>query len=98
MVLVPDAERTQEHLQRLARRPRLMPLGVAVHIDEQLPVGELPGQPVRGVNGQGGLADTRHPVNGRDDDRARGTDRVERLPHQVAEKADLGLPADERPH
>jgi hypothetical protein len=93
-----DTERAQEHLERLARRPGLMPLGVAMHIDEQLSAGKLVGQPVRGVNSQRGLTDPRHPVDGRDDNRAPGTSRIERLLHQVAETADFGLPAEERPH
>ncbi|OLE22040.1 MAG: hypothetical protein AUG49_20400 [Catenulispora sp. 13_1_20CM_3_70_7] len=52
----------QQPVQGLAGHARLEALGVAAQIDEQLPVGELLGQPVRGMDGQGGFADARHSV------------------------------------
>lgn len=56
-----------------------------VQIHEQLPVGEVGGEPVRDVDGERGLADPGHPVDGHRTAEAEG----------VEQTADLGFPAGE---
>ena len=53
----------QQAGQRIGRVDRPLPGGVGVQRQEELPVREAPGQPVRGVHREGGLADPGHPVD-----------------------------------
>ena len=62
-VLHSDASRQQQASQRISRADRRLTRGVGVQRKEELPVREPPGQPVRGVHREGGLADPRHPVD-----------------------------------
>jgi len=65
-----------------------------VQVDEQLPVAEPSGEPVRGVHGQGGLADPGHPVDRGDHHRARVSRTVGRL-GKLQQTRQFGLPAGE---
>ena len=53
----------QQAGQRVGRVDRPLPRGVGVQRQEELAVREGPGQPVRGVHREGGLADPGHPVD-----------------------------------
>jgi hypothetical protein len=61
-----DASGQQQAGQRVGRVNRPLAGRVGVQRQEELPVGEAPGEPVRGVHGEGGLADARHAVDGVD--------------------------------
>ena len=84
----------QQAGQRIGRVDRPLPGRVSVQRQEKLPVREHPGQPVRGVHREGGLADPGHPID-RDDPHHPATRRRGggQRPHQLGE---FGLPARER--
>ena len=65
-----NAERLQDHRQRVGGLARLQALRVAVQVEEQLPVRVTVGQQVRGVQRERGLADPAHPVDRADHDGA----------------------------
>ena len=54
----------QQAGQRIGGVDRPLPTRVGVQRQEELPVREACGQPVRGMDREGGLADPRHPVDG----------------------------------
>jgi hypothetical protein len=61
-----DAERAEEAAQDVEGLQRLQAGAGAVQVGVQLPVGEVTGGEVRGVDGQGGLADPGRAGDGRD--------------------------------
>ena len=64
-----DTGRQEQARQRVGRADRPLAGGVGVQREEELAVREVPGQPVRGVHGQGRLADAGHPVDDADPQR-----------------------------
>ena len=66
-----NAERAQQVVERVGRLAGRHARGVAVQIDEQLPVRVAVGDLVRQVDGEGGLADPGHPVDRADHHRRR---------------------------
>jgi len=62
-LLCGDPGGQQQAGQRIGRVNRPLPGGVGVQRQEELPVREGPGQPVRGVHRESGLADPRHPID-----------------------------------
>ncbi len=58
-----DADGQQQAGQRIGRVHRLLPGGMRVQRQEDLPAPEPAGQPVRGVHGERGLADASHPAD-----------------------------------
>ena len=60
-----NAEGAQQVVERLGRLTGDHARGVAVEIDEQLPVRVAVGDPVRQVDGEGGLADPGRPRRSR---------------------------------
>jgi len=82
----------QQAGQRIGRVHRSLPGGVGVQRQEELPIGEAPGQPVRGVHGEGGLADPGHPIDRVDPHHPAARHGGGQRPHQLRE---LGLAAGE---
>jgi hypothetical protein len=78
-------EGTQQPVQGVGGVHGLEVVGVTVQVEEQLPVGEPAGQPVRGVHGERGLADAGHPVDRADHHRGRGVPAVAGDGEEVAE-------------
>jgi hypothetical protein len=85
-----DPSGQQQAGQRVGRADRPLAGGVAVQRQEELPVRKGPGQPVRGVHRESGLADPGHPID-RVDPHHPVICRGQR-PHQLRE---FGLPAGE---
>ncbi len=65
---------------------------VAVQVDEELPVREVGGQPVRGMDRESGLADSGHPA-----DRV-NAHHTARCDSAACQQAELPLPPGERGH
>jgi hypothetical protein len=66
----------QQAAQRVYGGGRALTGAVGVQVEEDLSVGELMRQPVRGMDGERGLAHPRHPIDRADQDRPPGTRRL----------------------
>ena len=82
----------QQAGQRIGRVDRPLPGGMGVQRQEELPVREAAGQPVRGVHREGGLADPGHPADRVNPHHPAARGRLRPPRHQLAE---LGLAAGE---
>ena len=82
----------QQAGQRIGGIHRPLPRGVRVQRQEQLPVRETVGEPVRRVHRQGGLADPGHPADRADPHHPPARRRARQVPQQLPE---LGAAAGE---
>ena len=91
-VLGGDADGQQQAGQRVGRVDRPLAGGVRVQRQVELPVGEAPGEPVRGVHREGGLADARHAVDDVDRD---GSAAAGDVGERVQQPGQVRLPSGE---
>ena len=87
-----NPRRQQQAGQRVVRVDRLPSGGVPVQRQEELAVGEVPGQPVRGVHREGRLADPGHAADRVDGDHPTTSRHAGQRPRQLGQ---LSLPAGE---